>query len=270
MATIKGPERSEIIKVFDEQINLNIQIAGTGPAVVYFHPAGGLYWNEFLDRLAESHTVYAPELPGTTQGDPYAVYKFDNYWELLLIYEEALTKLGLDKPSTIGQSMGGMIALDMAAHFRGLFDKVVALDPAGLWLDQAPNKLAELYVAPPEKVPEYLFHNQEHPGAQAMFALPEDPEEIPMAIAGRVWALGCAGKILWPMAETGLGRRLYRVENPVLIIWGREDALVPVAMAEEFGKRIKNSRIEIIEECGHIPEIEQLGKTFALVSQFID
>jgi len=270
MVTIKGPDRSQIVKVFDEKIDLNVQIAGNGPAIVYLHPAGGLYWDEFLDKLAETHTVYAPELPGTTLDDPYAVYKFETYWELVLIYEEALHKLGLEKPSVIGQSMGGMMALDLASHFRGIFDKVVVLDPVGIWTEDAPNALPDLYVAPPEKIPGMLFHNPEHPGAQAMFALPEDPELIPKAISRRVWALGCAGKFLWPLADTGLARRIHRMDNETLIIWGRHDKLVPVALAAEFDRLIKNSRVEIIEDCGHIPEIEKLDETYGLVSKFIN
>ncbi len=149
----RGPERDTVISVLNGQIELHIQIAGSGPAVVYFHGAGGLYWSEFVDRLAEEHTVYAPELPGTSAGDPHAIRKVDDYWELLLLYEEALSKLGLERPPAIGQSMGGMIALDLAANFRGLFGKLIGLAPAGLWRDDAPNRLADLYAASPEKVP---------------------------------------------------------------------------------------------------------------------
>lgn len=267
---IKGPQREEVVSVLDGQMDLHFKVAGSGPPVVYLHAAGGLYWDEFVDRLAAGHKVYAPELPGTSAGDPYAIHKVDNYWELLLIYEEALTKLGLKQAPAVGQSMGGMIALDLAANFRGLLGKLVGLDPMGLWRDDAPNRLVDLYAAPPEKVPGFLFHNPAHPGAQAMFALPEDPQQIPQAVAAQVWALGCAGKFLWPLADQGLGRRLYRVENPSLIIWGRDDALIPVALAEEFAKRLKNARVEIIDDCGHIPEIEQLDKTFDLVTSFID
>ena len=89
-------------------------------------------------------------------------------------------------------------------------------------------------------------------------------------MAARVWALGCAGKFLWPLADQGLGRRLYRVDNESLIIWGRSGALFPAALADEFDKRLKECRVEIIDECGHIPEIEQLDRSFELVSSFID
>jgi pimeloyl-ACP methyl ester carboxylesterase len=267
---IKGPQREEAVSVLDGRIDLHFKIAGNGPPVVYLHSAAGLYWDAFVDRLADDHTVYAPELPGTSVGVPYAIHEVHDYWTLLLLYEEALTRLGLQRPAAVGQSMGGMMVLDLAANFRGLFDRLVALAPAGLWRDDAPNRLADLYAAAPENVPGFLFNDPNHPGAQELFALPEDPEQIPQAIAAHTWALGCAGKFLWPLADQGLERRLYRVDNPSLIVWGRNDALIPVALAQEFAERLKNGRVEIIDECGHLPAIEQFDQTFDLVTSFID
>lgn len=267
--SIKGPDREEVVKVWDDAIDLKVKVAGNGPALVYFHPAAGLYWDQFLDQLSEHYTVYAPEMPGTSVGDPYAIHKVDTYWDLLLIYQEALDKLGLDKPVAIGQSMGGMVACDLAANYRDIFSNLVCLDPVGLWRDDAPIMTADLYSAPPEKVPGFLFKDPSIPAAQKMFSLPTDPEQIPPYVAQAVWTLGCTGKFLWPFPDQGLGKRLHRVDVPTLVIWGKDDALVPVVYAEEFGKSIKNSRVEVIENCGHIPQMEQLDQTFGLVQGFL-
>jgi pimeloyl-ACP methyl ester carboxylesterase len=246
-----------------------VKIGGSGPPLVYIHSAGGLYWDAFLDRLAQTHTVYAPEMPGTTVGDPYAIHKVETWWDLLLVYEEVVRKLGLVGAPAIGQSTGGMTVCDLASNFTGLFGRLVALAPVGLWRDDAPLALADLYGAPPGKVPGYLFLDPSLPAAQAMFALPSDPAQIPTHNAHAVWTLGCTGKLLWPMPEHGLARRLYRVAVPALIVWGRQDRLVPVVYAEEFGKRIAGSRVEIIEQCGHIPQMEKSEETLRLVSAFL-
>lgn len=267
--SIKGAEREEVVKVWDDQIDLKVKVAGSGPALVYFHPAGGLYWDQFLDRLAETYTVYAPEMPGTSVGDPYAIHKVDTYWDLLLLYQEALGKLGIENPIAVGQSMGGMVACDLEANYPGLFKNLVCLDPVGLWRDDAPVMTADLYSAPPEKVPGMLFKNPGLPAVQKMLALPEDPEQIPPYIAQAVWTLGVTGKFLWPFPDQGLGKRLHRVKAPTLVVWGKDDALVPVVYAEEFGKHIANSRVEIIDDCGHIPQVEQLEKTCELVQDFL-
>ena len=55
---------------------------------------------------------------------------------------------------------------------------------------------------------------------------------------------------------------------PTLIVWGKDDKLVSSAYAEEFGRRIANSRVEVLEDCGHIPQLEQPEKTLALVADF--
>jgi pimeloyl-ACP methyl ester carboxylesterase len=266
---IKGPAREELIGIWGGEIDMRVCIAGSGPPLLYFHPAGGLYWDEFLDRLAETHTVYAPELPGTTPGDPYAIHKVDNWTDLLLMYEELVRKLGLEQPVAIGQSMGGMTALDLAATFPALFARVVALAPTGLWREDAPVGIAELYAMPPDQVPAYIFHDPSTPAAGAMLALPEDPEEIPARVAQNVWALGCAGKFLWPIPDHGLRKRLHRISVPALILWGQQDRLVPPVYAQEFAEGISDCLSAVFENCGHIVQIEKLEETLEHVNNFV-
>lgn len=266
---VRGPEHTSVVKAWNGQIDVRVRIAGKGPALVYFHPAAGLYWDQFLDRLAEHFTVYAPEMPGTSFGDPYAIHKVETYWDLLLIYEEVVRALGIGKPVAVGQSMGGMVTCDLAAQFTNMFSRIVALAPVGLWRDDIPVKLADLYAAPPEKVPEFLFFDPSLPQVKPMFALPDDPTKIPLHIATAVWTLGCSAKFLWPIPDTGLAKRLHRISVSSMIIWGREDNLVPSGYATEFGRHIRGSRVEIIDRCGHIPQMEQLEQTLKLVAPFL-
>jgi pimeloyl-ACP methyl ester carboxylesterase len=269
MSTSATPVRDEIVEVSDGRVNLHIKVAGDGPPLLFFHPLPGLAWQAFLDRLAERHTVYAPELPGTSPEDPQAIREIQTFWELLLVYEEALRRLGLERPAAVGQSFGGMIAADLAACFPQLFGKLVLLAPFGLWRDDAPIPLVEMVTAPPEQMPEYLFVHPGTEAAQASLALPEDPEQIPTAIAQIDWNIGCASKFAWPIADHGLERRLHRVAVPTLVVWGRDDALVPVVYAEEFGNRIPTSRVEIIDECGHALQVDQPQRTWTLISEFL-
>ena len=54
------------VPVWDDRLELGVQVTGSGPPLVYLHPAAGLAWDPFLERLAEERTVYAPQVPGTT------------------------------------------------------------------------------------------------------------------------------------------------------------------------------------------------------------
>lgn len=267
--TTKGPSRDESVALWNGEINMRVRIAGSGPPLVYFHPAGGLYWDEFLDQMAQHFTVYAPELPGTTPGDPYIIHKVDSYTDLLLMFEEAIRKLGIEDAVVVGQSMGGMIALDLAATFTTLFTRVVALAPTGLWREDAPVGIADLYTMPPEQVPAFLFHDPSIPAAQAMFALPEDPEQIPAHVAQNVWNLGCAGKFLWPIPDHGLDKRLHRIAAPTLVMWGEQDRLLSAVYAEEFATRISGCSISTLANCGHILQMEKPDETVEQVRGFL-
>jgi pimeloyl-ACP methyl ester carboxylesterase len=84
-----------------------------------------------------------------------------------------------------------------------------------------------------------------------------------------VWAQGCSAKFLWPIPDQGVAGRLHRVSAPTLIIFGREDRVMPAVHGEEYEKLIRGSRLVIIDRCGHIPHIEQLESTWELVSGFL-
>jgi pimeloyl-ACP methyl ester carboxylesterase len=265
MAARSVQVRDETVEVGGGRLRLHVKIAGDGPPLLYFHPLPGLAWQPFLDQLAERHTVYAPEHPGTSPGDPQAIREVHTFWELLLLYDEAVRALGLQRPVAVGQSFGGMVAADLAATFPALFARLVLLAPIGLWRDDAPIPLMQMVAGPPDNVPSYL---SAHPEALAP-DLPADPEQIPAAIAQTAWNIGCTTKFAWPIADHGLDRRLHRIGIPTLIVWGREDALVPVAYAAEFGERIAGSRVEVIDDCGHVVQSDQPARTWAAVSTFL-
>ena len=143
------------------------------------------------------------------------------------------------------------------------------MSPIGLWRDDAPIRLAEMITGPPEEIPTYLFKYPESEAARALLALPDDPEQIPTAIAQGAWNVGCTTKFAWPIADHGLARRLHRISVPTLVLWGRDDALVPAVYAEEFGTRIGGSRVEVIDDCGHAMQADQPEQAFKLVTEFL-
>ena len=113
--------RHETVEVWDGRLKLHVKVAGDGPPLLYFHPLAGLAWQPLLDQLAQRHTVYAPEHPGTSPGDTQAIAQVQTFTELLLVYEEMIRALGLEDPAAFGQSFGGMVAADLAATFPELF-----------------------------------------------------------------------------------------------------------------------------------------------------
>jgi pimeloyl-ACP methyl ester carboxylesterase len=244
-----------------------VTVGGEGPPVVYFHTAGGPRWDGFLDGLAEAHTVYAPDHPGLGATAREAIYGVGDLWDLVLIYDELLDELGLGDVPLIGSSFGGMVACELAALRRARVPKLVLLDPIGLWRDDAP--VANWIAAAPPALVAMLFADPTSDAAQAMLAMPEDPDALASAQAAMVWNLGATGKLCWPIPDRGLHKRLHRISAPTLLVWGEEDALIPAVYAEEFRSRIADSRVEIIPKSGHIPQVEQMEATYSAVSAFL-
>ena len=176
------------VEVSNGRLKMRVKVGGDGPPVVYFHPSAGLLWDPFLTWLAEHYTIYAPEFPGTSAGDPYAIHQVDDVWDVVLAYEETLRSLDLGRPAAIGQSFGGMLTAEIAASYPATFAKLVLLDPVGLWRDDVP--VANWIATAPDKLPSLLDLDPQSPAAQAMLALPENPD-------ARVSAQeSCAGRFL--------------------------------------------------------------------------
>lgn len=263
MATVQ--ERT--VSVWENKIRPKIRVAGSGPPVVFLHGAYGLAWDPFLDELAKNFTVYAPEHPGTTLGDPDGIKPLDNLWDLVLYYDELFDQLQLDSPAVIGHSFGGMVAAEIAASYPRRVSKLVLLNPIGLWRDDMPVK--NWMIFPTEEVVKMVFYDPTGPLAKQMLNLPEEEKARQDAQIRVTWSLACTGKFIWPIPDKGLKKRIHRIASPTLIVWGKHDRLVPPVYAQEFADRIAGSRVEMFDQAAHVPQLEQLGKVSTAVRDFI-
>jgi pimeloyl-ACP methyl ester carboxylesterase len=244
-----------------------VKVGGSGPPLLYLHAAGGPAWDPFVEALAEHHTVYAPDHPGTGDTDRNAIHAVPGLWDLVLIYDELLDVLALDRAALVGASFGGMVACEVAAQWRNAASALVLLDPIGLWRDDAP--VAQYMTMGPEELAAALFHDPQSPAARAAMALPAGDNERAVAMADLVWAMGATGKFVWPIPDKGLARRLHRITAPTLVVWGEEDQLVSPVYAQEFAGRIGDARVEIVAAAGHVPQLERLDVVAPLVLDFL-
>lgn len=102
-----------------------------------------------------------------------------------------------------------------------------------------------------------------------MLAMPEDPDIAAAAVAGLVWAFGSTGKFAWPIPDRGLRARLHRLTSPALLVWGRQDRLAPVGYVDEWRSELTSSQAVLIDDCGHIPQVEKLDETVQAVEDFL-
>ena len=126
------------VAVWDGKVRIRVQSKGSGPALVFFHGPWGLTWDPFLDELAKSFTVHAPEHPGTTPETPDDVYQLDGLWDLVLCYDELFDALELESAAFVGHSFGAMVACEMAAATPRRARRLALLAPIGFWRDADP------------------------------------------------------------------------------------------------------------------------------------
>jgi pimeloyl-ACP methyl ester carboxylesterase len=255
--------------VWQGRVRLGLQVDGDGPAVVFFDGPWGLTWDAFLDALARRFTVYAPEHPGTTPGEPDTIQAIDTLWDLALCYDEMLDELGLSDVAFVGHSFGAMVACEVAALRPSRARRLVLLDPIGLWRDDAPVTNWMLVGLP--ELPELVFRDAGSPAAQSLFAIPDDPEAGALARTRLMWAMGATGKFIWPIPDKGLVKRIHRLRGiDSLLVWGADDRVVPRVYAEEFARRLAHTRTEIVEAAGHAPHLEQPAATARVVEAFLE
>jgi pimeloyl-ACP methyl ester carboxylesterase len=251
-------------------IPVELRRAGSGMPLLYLHGAAGdAQWLPVFDRWAERFAVYHPLHPGF--GRSAGLERVDGIDDLVFHYMDLLIALGFeDEPvHVIGSSFGGWIAVELAQRYRHQVDHLVLLDAAGLWLDEAP--MAEMFGEPPPELAKRMFHDQQHPLAMAMSAL-TDPSQLPEDVLLPMFkAMETLAKVAWNpyFHNPKLASRLDRVTAQTLIIWGKQDGLIPVAHGERFAARIPHARLEVLERCGHFPLLEQPDAVYTLASDFL-
>ena len=240
---------------------------GSGTPVVFFHGAGGLLRdNPFLDGLAQRYHVYAPEWPG--YGDSAGDELLEDMLDFALHGWDLVDALGLSRPHLAGHSMGGMIAAEMACLAPRDLGKLVLASPAGLWLDEHP--IPDIFALLPYQLAELLFHDPAR--GQALLtggADLSDLEALKEFYLGSQRRLAMAGKILFPIPNRRLSKRLYRLAAETLIVWGAADRLIVPAYAARWKALIPGARVEVLDGAAHMLPWEQPEAIIRVLADFL-
>jgi pimeloyl-ACP methyl ester carboxylesterase len=256
------------VRLWQDQVETEVAIQGNGPPLVFLHGPWGLRTDSaFLERLAQTHTVYAPRHPGTSPSDPDGITHIDNWWDLMVYYGELFDRLELRAPAVVGHSFGGLVAAELAATVPDRVSKLALIDPIGLWRDDLPVK--NWMILPDDVRRRALFADPDGEAAGRFFGLPDDPEARADAQVGFTWSQACTGKFVWPIPDKGLKKHIHRIQVPTLLIWGKQDGVIAAAYADEFARRIAGSRVALIDGAGHLPHLEQLEAVARLVRDFL-
>ncbi|HTJ28463.1 MAG TPA: alpha/beta hydrolase [Candidatus Limnocylindria bacterium] len=227
-------------------------VVGEGRPVLYLHPAGGVRWTPVLERLAESHQLFIPVLPGydgTLFHD--GVDSVPALAKMIGEFVDAAIGVNCD---VIGHSFGGWVAtwlaverpdrvehlvLECAAGFRPALPNGVPSDPAAL---------RAMLFAHPEK----LTGEEKPPEVEA---------------GNRTATMHYRGPVLG--VDDALVARLGEIENLTLIVHGTEDRRIPAASSQLLRREIKHAYLVYIWDAGHAIEIDQPERLFDVVDSFL-
>jgi pimeloyl-ACP methyl ester carboxylesterase len=241
--------------------------AGRGAPLVFLHGAGGLLpENPFLDELASRYRVYAPEWPG--YGPSTGEELLEDMLDFALHGWDVVAALGLERPHLVGHSMGGMIAAEMAATQPNDLAKLVLASAAGLWLPEHP--IPDLFTFLPHEYAQVLFHDPVRGVALLTggldFTNMEALGEFYIANSRR---MAQAGKILFPIPDRRVTKRLYRVTAETLVVWGREDRLMPPAYGERWAALLRGAQLVQLADAGHMVPYEEPRGFARVVAEFL-
>lgn len=241
--------------------------AGQGAPLLFLHGAGGLFAESpFLEKLAERYRVFAPELPG--YGESEGEEKLEDMLDFTLHGFDVIDALCIERPHLVGHSMGGMIAAEMACIAPHDIAKLVLAAPAGLWIPEHP--IPDLFSFLPHEFAQRLFHDRKL-GEQLLTGGRDlrSMDALVELYIGNARRLGMAGKILFPIPNRRLSKRLYRLRAPTLLVWGAEDRLIPPLYAKRWRELVPPAQLEEIGDAGHMLPYEKPEAFAAAIARFL-
>ncbi|GAB3075324.1 alpha/beta fold hydrolase [Micromonospora schwarzwaldensis] len=232
---------------------------GAGPALVLRHGIGhhGGAWLPVLDRLAGTHDVIAVDLPGFGRSPVPAAGLPADMPGLVAGVVELFAALGLDRPHVAGNSLGGAIALELAA--AGAVASATALSPAGfctarelrwaLTVLTLHRNAARL----PEPVLRHLFAAPALRAVALGMILARPDRLTPDVALADARALRRA-RAFRAVARAGRGYAFAgRPTVPVTVAWGTRDRILPHRQAALARARLPTARHLDLPGCGHVP-----------------
>lgn len=224
--------------------------------LVFLHGVMGLLDDHrFLEQLGQHWHIFAPELPG------YGASRGEDLLEDMLDFAlhgwDVIDAMEVQKPTILGHSLGGMIAAEMVCLAPAQVEQLVLIDPFGVWLDEQP--VPDLFALLPFEFGDLLFHD----AADAERLLPgvsdlADEDALRQFAIDMTRELGTAGKLLFPIPNRRLSKRLYRVTTPTLIVWAEDDRLMPAAQyAARWQSLLPAAQRVTIPDAGHMLPYEQ-------------
>lgn len=254
------------------KFNIHYITCGQGKPLLLIHGAniGWIQWYKNIASFSKIYKVYAIDLPGSGKSTKinYGKYCFDDVFVKTVLDFINYKKLGT--LNIVGHSIGGLIALKLALNMRKQINKIILVNPVGLLnyvpFNQLPlaspfiAKLLTMTVLRPNKTNmgkflESVLKNKS--------AVTQDFIDIYYANITRdilthpIMLMHSFLDGIKMKKSLVLTRNLFKIKNPVLIINGDSDPMIPISKLARVFSFLPNSKLVIYKNTGHVPPLER-------------
>lgn len=257
--------------------------AGAGPVVVLVHGIAGTSatWEAVLPRLAETHLVIAPDLPGHG-GSGHSAGDY-SVGALAATVRDLLFALGVSRATIVGHSLGGGVAMQFSYLFPQETERLVLISAGGL--GRTVNPVLGSAALPGAELVTAALGGAASLGGRALGPvlrrLPAARSPSARELGRSVVSLGdrqtrqAFHATLRAVVGVGgqrvfAGDRLYLAEAmPTLILWGDRDPIIPVGHGRRAHAAMPGSRLVVLEDVGHFPPLERPDEVVAAIGAFL-
>lgn len=259
-------------------MQIHLQHEGTGTPVILIHGyTGTLYtWRFNMHELAKECSVWSLDLPGFGYSDKPKDfdYTLSGYADFMVKFMDAV---GIKRAVLVGNSMGGGVAMETYLKYPDRVEKLVLIDSMGY-----PGKegffLFTLMKYPVignvlmsfnyrwvirDSLMSGIYYNNKFVTEDVVDSYynvykTENGRKAPLWVGRRI-----------DDAKDLNTEKIKTIKIPTLVIWGKEDTLIPVAHADYFKRDIAGAKVVIVPDAGHLAHEEQAGLVNTLISDFV-
>lgn len=261
-------------------LELAVRDEGVGPAVVLLHgggpgASGGSNFAGNIEALAAHHRVIVPDQPGYGESDK-PVIDGDFWTYTARAIRDLLDVLGVEHAHLVGNSLGGGTSIRVALDYPERVGKLVLMGPAGAaisTLSPIPSEGLKILMGfyavddPDEARMENFLRTMVYDPSQLTPALIKERLDAALAPGAREGCIRAVAGLGLPEAQ--LWRRLDEITQPVLLIWGRDDRVLPLDGAFMALQRMADARLHVFPKTGHWAQLEAADEFNRLTLDFL-
>jgi pimeloyl-ACP methyl ester carboxylesterase len=241
---------------------VHVREGGSGAVTLLLHHSTGPHWGAFHELLARQSKLIAPDLPGYGASERPSFARSPR--DLAILCNQLLHAEQLDDVNLVGLGLGGWIAAEMATTAQGRVRSLTLIGAAGIrprssfihdpmmsgWIEYMRLGMAD----------ESAFARNfgEEPSAE-LVDLWDRSREMTARVTWKPW--------MW---SAQLPHLLRGVSTPAVLIWGRNDRIVPPECAELYAEVLPHAEIHFIADAGHNVELEQPEVVARIIREFVD